>query len=80
MTRVSGIDPADADDRTAAVLDAQTAMWGAPLANHLVYARRPSLFKGARGMWSGLAQSGLLEEPLVALLNRRVASMIGCGF
>ena len=50
------------------------------MANHLIYAVRPSLFRGARGMWSGLAQSGLLEEPLVALLNRRVASMIGCGF
>lgn len=80
MTRVSGIDPNDADDRVAAVLDAQTDTWGAPLANHLIYARRPSLFRGARGMWSGLAQSGLLDEPLIALLNRRVASMIGCGF
>lgn len=80
MTRVPGIDPAEADDRTAAVLDAQTQTWGAPLANHLVYARCPPLFRGARGMWSGLAQSGLLEEPLVALLNRRVASIIGCGF
>jgi hypothetical protein len=80
MSRVSGIDPAEADDRTAAVLHAQATTWGAPLANHLVYARRPTLFKGARGMWSGLAQSGLLDDRLVALVNRRVAAIIGCEF
>ncbi len=80
MSRVPGIDPADADPRMAAVLAAQTEAWGAPLVNHLVYARRPSLFKGARGMWAGLAQSGLLDEPLVALVNRRMASRIGGAF
>lgn len=80
MSRVPGIDPAGADDRIAAVLQAQAKTWGAPLLNHLIYARRPSLFRGARGMWSGLAQSGLLDERLVALLNRRVAALIGCEF
>ena len=80
MTRVPPIDPANADRRVAAVLSAQAEQWGAPLANHLVYARRPSLFKGARGMWSGLAESGLLDDLLVAFVNRRVASLIGCEF
>ena len=80
MSRIQGIDPAEAEPRIASVLHAQEKSWGAPLANHLVYAHRPTLFRGVRGMWSGLAQSGLLEDRLVALINRRVASLIGCEF
>jgi hypothetical protein len=59
---------------------AQTKTWGAPLLNHLLYARRPTIFRGARGMWGGLDQSGLLEPALVALVNRRVAAINGCEF
>jgi hypothetical protein len=31
-------------------------------------------------MWGGLYASGLLEPALVALINRRVASLNGCVF
>ncbi|GAC1309962.1 MAG: hypothetical protein NVSMB19_23980 [Vulcanimicrobiaceae bacterium] len=78
--RVAGIDPASAAGPVRAVLDAQTARYGAPLANHLIYARRPTIFRGARAMWSGLSASALLEPALVALLNRRVALINGCEF
>ena len=80
MPRIEGIDPASADDRTQAVFAAQTARFGAPLAPHLLYARRPTIYRGARAMWSGLDQSGLLPAGLVALLNRRVANLVGCVF
>ena len=80
MQRVPAIDPDEVEPRVAAVLEAQAKTWGAPLANHLVYARRPSIFKGARAMWAGLDQSGLLPADLIALLNRRVAAQIGCEF
>ncbi len=62
------------------MLEAQARRWGAPLANHLLYARRPSIFAAARSMWSGLDASGLLDPVLVALVNRRVASRVGCVF
>jgi len=62
------------------VLQAQTATFGAPLLNHLVYARRPNLFKAFRGMWSTLNGDGILDEGLVALVNRRVAFLNGCVF
>ena len=52
----------------------------APLLNHLVYARRPSIFRGARGMWTGMDASGLIDGELTALINRRVASLNGCEF
>ena len=65
---------------TEKVLRAQARTWGAPLANHLVYARRPSLFKAVRGMWNGLGQESVLDVALVALVNRRVASLNGCVF
>ena len=80
MARVPDADPERLEPAVKAVLDAQTTRWGAPLLNHRVYARRPTIFRGARAMWSGLDASGLLDKRLVALLNRRVASLNGCEF
>ncbi|MGA8808756.1 MAG: hypothetical protein WB973_12840 [Thermoanaerobaculia bacterium] len=80
MARVPDADVDQLDRSIRAVLDAQAKIWGAPLLNHLIYARRPSIFKGARMMWSGLDASGLIDRRLVALLNRRVAFLNGCEF
>ncbi|HWO06111.1 MAG TPA: hypothetical protein VNQ54_15025 [Methylomirabilota bacterium] len=81
MTRIEGVDPRRLTDEYAAkVLEAQAKTWGAPLLNHLTYARRPSIFRGVRGMWTGLESSGLIDHRLVALLNRRVAALNGCEF
>ena len=78
--RIKGVTPEEADDYARRVFEAQTRKWGAPLTNHLVYARRPTIFRGARAMWQGLDGSGLLDPALVALVNRRVAAINGCEF
>ena len=78
--RIEGVNPEEADDYARRVLEAQSEKWGAPLTNHLVYARRPTIFRGARGMWTGIDSSGLVDPRLQALLNRRVASINGCEF
>lgn len=80
MARIEGVEPEKTERLIRAVLEAQAKKWGGPLLNHLLYARRPAIFQGARGMWSGLAASGLLEPGLVALVNRRVAALNGCVF
>lgn len=80
MPRIKGVDSAAVDARIKAVLEAQSRKWGAPLVNHLLYARRPSIFRGVRGMWSGIDESGLIPGTLQALLNRRVAFHNGCLF
>ena len=80
VTRVEGVGPGQTEKRIRAVLEAQAEKWGTPLLNHLVYARRPTIFRGVRGMWGGLEGSGLLEPALVALVNRRVAALNGCEF
>jgi alkylhydroperoxidase family enzyme len=81
MTRIPGVDPARIEDEyIRKVFEAQTKAWGAPLLNHLVYARRPTIFRGARAMWTGLEASRLLDAGLVALINRRVAALNGCEF
>ncbi len=80
MARIDGVDPAGTEKRIQMVLEAQAKKWGGPLLNHLLYARRPSIFRGARAMWGGLDASGLLEPALVALINRRVAALNGCEF
>src|SRR5437016_5695840 len=79
--RIPPIDPAAApDEYIAKVFEAQAKAWGAPLLNHRVYARRPTIFRGARGMWTGIGGSGLIDDTLQALLNRRVAALNGCEF
>lgn len=80
MARIDGVNPEEVDEYTRKVLQAQARTWGAPLLNHLVYARRPSIFRGVRGMWTGIATSGLIDEKLQALVNRRVASLNRCAF
>ena len=78
--RVRAVDPLNAEPPVQAVLQAQEKKWGAPLLNHLLYARRPSIFRGIRAMWGGIDASGLIEGRLQALINRRVASLNGCEF
>lgn len=80
MARIDGVKPEEVDDYTRKVLEAQAKAWGAPLLNHLIYARRPSIFRGVRAMWTGLGTSGLIDEKLQALVNRRVAALNGCAF
>ena len=80
MSRVDGVNPDRADGYVAKVLAAQAKIWGVPLNNHLIYAKRPDLFRAVRGMWTGLDKDGILGPALVALVNRRVASLNGCVF
>lgn len=80
MTRIDGADPDRAQGPIKAVFEAQIKKWGAPLLNHLVYARRPTIFRGVRAMYSGLDSSGLIDPKLVSLINRRVAAINGCDF
>jgi hypothetical protein len=80
MARIEGIAPEEADSYAGRVFKAQVKKWGGPLLNHLLYARRPTIFRGVRGMWSGIAASGLIDAKLQALVNRRVAALNGCEF
>jgi len=80
MARVANANVTEADKFIKSVLEAQAKDWGNPLLNHLIYARRPSIFKGARAMWTGIDASGLIDASLRALINRRVAFLNGCEF
>ena len=80
MARIEGVDPDKVDRYAKDVLAAQAKLWGGPLLNHLIYARRPSIFRGVRGMWTGIDVSGLIDPRLQALVNRRVAALNGCEF
>lgn len=78
--RIDPVDPDSLSERERRTFENQARKWGAPLANHLIYARVPAIFQGAQGMWRGLDAAGRLESSLVALLNRRVAIINGCVF
>jgi hypothetical protein len=80
MTRVAYADPDAVIPEIARVLEAQAKKWGAPLLNHLVYARLPPLFRGVRGMWGALGQLAVIDAGLESLVNRRVAAHNKCVF
>ncbi|MFL5661069.1 MAG: hypothetical protein ACJ8BW_06930 [Ktedonobacteraceae bacterium] len=80
MARIEGVNPDQVEGYIKRVFEAQQRKWGAPLLNHLLYARRPSIFRGVRGMWTGITSSALIDEKLQALVNRRVAALNGCEF
>ena len=80
MARIESVNPDAVEPYIKQVLDAQARKWGAPLLNHLIYARRPAIFRGARAMWTGIGASGLIDAKLQALINRRVAAINGCEF
>jgi alkylhydroperoxidase family enzyme len=80
MARIPDADRSTLDKRINAVLDAQTKKWGAPLANHLLYARRPAIFRAVRQMWGAIDESGLIDPALKAIINRRVAYLNHCEF
>ena len=80
MARVEGVDPERTEKRVRTVLEAQAKRCGGPLLNHLLYARRPTIFRGVRAMWGGLEASDLVDPGLVALVNRRIATLNGCVF
>lgn len=80
MARIEDVDPSKAAPLVQRVFEAQTKKWGGPLLNHLLYARSLPIFLGVRAMWNALDQSGLIETPLQALINRRVAWHNGCVF
>ena len=80
MARIAEVNKEESDRYVRDVLEAQRKTWGGPLLNHLLYGRRPSIFRGARAMWSGIDSSGLIDAGLRALINRRVAYLNGCEF
>jgi hypothetical protein len=80
MSRIEGVKREEADGYTGRVFEAQARKWGAPLLNHLLYARRPTIFRGVRAMWGGIEASGLIDARLQALVNRRVAALNHCEF
>ncbi len=80
MARITNVDQSGVAANIQKAFEAQAKKWGGPLLNHLLYARRPSIFRGVRAMWTGIDASGLIDAKLQALINRRVASHNGCEF
>jgi hypothetical protein len=48
VARIEGVDPNHTQGPLRADFEAQIKKWGAPLLNHLVYARRPTIFINRR--------------------------------
>ena len=55
MARVPDAEVSQLDRSIRAVLEAQAKRWGGPLLNHLIYARRPSIFMSP--VWAAKLES-----------------------
>ncbi len=80
MARISGVDADAVEPAVSDVFTQQIERWGVTLEPYEIYARRPSVFHAVLGMWDGLKSSGLLDNKLTTLVNRRVAALNGCVF
>ena len=80
MARIEQANVNELEPSIRKVIEAQELKWGKPLLNHLLYARRPTIFRGVRAMWTGIEASGKIDHRLQALINRRVAALNGCEF
>ena len=78
MSRIQGVDKGETCGEIRRIFDRQEKVYGAPLYNHQVLARRPGIFYGFRAMWDGLEEDALLSARLRDLVNVKVASLIGC--
>jgi alkylhydroperoxidase family enzyme len=80
-TRIPPVDVETLPDDLREVLETQRKLYGAPLHPYLFYARNPTYFRAAQGMWTALQQhTKRVPGTLRALLNRRVAWWNGCEF
>ncbi|MDP9369077.1 MAG: hypothetical protein M3Q03_12485 [Chloroflexota bacterium] len=79
-SQVAGVDPSETEGEIRAMLRAQAERWDGPLANHLLYARLPTILRGARAMWTYIAASRLVEPGFQAPVNRRAAALNGWQF
>ena len=79
MARILGQSESN-DNYINEVFANQELRWGERLAPYEIYAHRPSIFRSVVGMWNGIGESGLIEDQLAALVNRRVAAINGCVF
>ena len=81
QTRIPPVDVETLPPDLREALEEQAKLHGAPLYPYLFYARNPAYFRAAQRMWTALQQeTKRVPAPLRALLNRRVASWIGCEF
>lgn len=80
MPRVHPVTEQEADPEIREYLRKDMSVFGTVLNSSRVSAHRPSIMKGAKGLGTGIEQSGLLSRQLRCLVSVKSASMIGCPF
>jgi hypothetical protein len=79
-TRIPPVDIEKLEPDMKDAVEMQRKLWGAPLLPYLFYARNPSFFRAAQGMWGAVHGAKRVPGTLKALLNRRVARWNHCEF
>ncbi|MCM8747971.1 hypothetical protein NET02_02295 [Thermomicrobiaceae bacterium CFH 74404] len=80
MARLPGVPDSEIPQEMREIVEAQRKHYGCVLnsARQLAYAPRVAI--GAAAMTRELARSRQIEPRLSALLNLRIAAIVGCGF
>jgi hypothetical protein len=80
MARIRPVPESEAPAEVRALFARNHELYGQVLNSTGVYAHRPGIQLGVKGLADAVAGSGLVPARLRYLLNVRVASLVGCPF
>jgi hypothetical protein len=80
MTRVPALTREEAPADVRPLYDANVKTFGQILNTTGIWAHRPTIQLGVKGLADGIQASGLVPDRLRCLLNVRIASRVGCGY
>lgn len=80
MSRIPPLSQDEADPAARRFFDDDRRAYGQVLNPTGLWARRPGIMAGVRGLGAAMAQPGLIPERLRRLINVHIAGRVGCGF
>ena len=80
MPRIRPVTAEEAAPLTRSLMEQDVAQYGHVLPGTGIYGHAPSIQEGTRALNAGITAAGRIPKQLRALMNVRVASIVGCPF
>ena len=80
MPRIRQVTAEEAAPLTRELMEQNLDQYGFVLPGTAIYGHAPSIQEGTRALDAGITAAGRIPKQLRALVNVRVASIVGCPF